>query len=99
MTVPSVPSMMTGTSARAPSSRSGIARAPGPPEGAPQDRGMAVAPAELGGETADPARIHQRGIGRGDLLGQDHRAAAQARIGDGWLLQQIANEPRADHPD
>ena len=28
------------------------------------DRGMAVRPAELGREAADPARVHQRGIGR-----------------------------------
>ncbi len=60
---------------------------------------MAVGSAEFGGETADPARIHQGGVGRGDLLGEDHGAAAQRRIGDKRLFQQIADQPGADDAD
>ena len=69
------------------------------PQGAGDDRGVAVGAAELGGKAGDPPRIHQRGIGRGQLVGEDDRALGHARIGDVGLFDQVADEPRADDPD
>ena len=60
---------------------------------------MAVGAAELGGKAGDPPRIHQRGIGRGQLVGENDRALRHARIGDVGLFDQVADEPRADDPD
>ena len=48
-------------------------------ERARHDRGVAVRAAELGREAADPARVHQRRVAGRELLGQDDRAAGQAR--------------------
>ena len=60
---------------------------------------MALGPAIFGGEPSDPPGVHQGGVAGRDLLGEDDGAAAQPRIGDIGFLQEVANEPRADHPD
>ena len=61
-----------------------------------QNRGMALAAADHGDETADNIRIHERGIRRGDFLGHD-----DAADGDGFqchifAFQQIAHQTAAD---
>ncbi len=63
------------------------------------DRGMALDPARLRRKPGDLPRIHQRRVGRRQLIGKDHGAGGDVRIGGVGLFDQIANEPRADHPD
>jgi hypothetical protein len=69
------------------------------PQGARDDRGMAVGAAKLGGEAGDPPRVHQRGVGRGQLVSEDDRTLRHAGIGDIRFFDQVANEPRADDAD
>jgi len=47
-------------------------------EGARDDRGVAVGAAELGGEARDVLRIHQCGVGRGQLIGENYGTLPQA---------------------
>ena len=99
MTTPSVPSISTWRTGPRPVQQRRDREHGGQPQRTRQDRGMAVRPAELGRETADPARVHQRRIAGRDLLRQDDRAAGQARIRNIGFLQQIADQPGPDHPD
>src|SRR5690242_21874784 len=47
-------------------------------ERARHDRGVALGAAEHRAESGDAARIHQRGIGWAQLLGEDHSAFGQS---------------------
>ncbi len=68
-------------------------------ERARHDRGVALGAAEHGGESGDAARIHQRGIGRRQLLGEDHRAFGQRLDRGVRRLGEIAHQARADDAD
>ena len=79
--MPSVPSTMTVIAAGSSAvEQAGDAEHRRQAERARHDRGVALGAAELGREAADAARVHQRGIGRRHLLGEDDRAAAQATL-------------------
>ena len=69
------------------------------PQRARDDRGMAFGAAELGGETGDALRVHQRGVGRGQLVGEDHRARGDAGKRHIGFFDQVADQPGADHAD
>ncbi len=60
---------------------------------------MAVGAAGLGGETGDALRVHQRGVGRGQFVGEDDGTLGHARIGGVGLFDQVADQPRADDAD
>ena len=76
--MPTAPSITTVASERAYSINAGTAEHRRQAERAGDDRGVALGAAELGGEAGDTLRIHQRGVGRGQLVGEDHRSLAQA---------------------
>ena len=55
--------------------------------------------AEHRGETGDAPRIHQRGIGRRKLFGEDHRTFRQILDRGVGRLGEIAHQARADDAD
>ncbi len=57
------------------------------------------APPNTRRKAGDALRVHQRGVGRGQLVGEDDRALGHARIGGIGLLDQVADQPRADDAD
>ncbi len=65
-------------------------------ERAGHDGGMAGGAAQHRGEAGDIGRIEQRGVGRAQLLGQDHRVLRQHRERPIGGLGQIAHQPAAD---
>ena len=97
--MPSVPSITTVSPGSRVIEQAGDGENRRQAERARHDRGMAFGAAEDGGEPGDALRVHQRGVGRGQLLGEDDGALRHGRIGDVRLLDQIADEPRADDPD
>src|ERR1700752_1656884 len=99
ITVPSAPSMTTRASAPASARRPGPGSTAGRPGARPTIAGWALAAAEHGRETADALWIDQRHIGRRQLVGEDDGTCRHRRIGDVGLLDQIADEPRADDAD
>ena len=68
-------------------------------ERARDDRRMAVGAAELGGKAGDALRVHQRGVGRGQFVGDNDRTLGHARIGGVGFLDQIADQTGADDAD
>ena len=60
------------------------------------DGGMALRPAQGGRETGDPRRVHQRGVGRRDLLGDDDAVGVQRFEACQIALGQPAHDPIAD---
>ncbi len=60
---------------------------------------MAVGAAGLCGKTGNALRVHQRGVGRGQLVGEDDGPLRHARIGSVGLFDQVADQPRADDAD
>src|SRR5262249_32674399 len=67
----------------------------GQAEGAGHDRGRALGAADFRGEAADDLRIHQGGIGRRDVLGDDDATLRKAREGLVGCAREIADEAGA----
>ena len=63
------------------------------------DRGVALGAAGGRRKAGHALRVDQRGIGRGQLFGENDGAVRHGGIGDVGLLDQIADQPRADDPD
>ena len=60
---------------------------------------MALGPAEHRGEAGDPVGVHQRGIGRAQLLGDDHRALGEVGESLERYCHERAQQAAADVAD
>ena len=68
----------------------------GQPELAGDDRGVAGRAAEPGGQPDDPRRVQPRGVGGGQVVGEQHRRHVGARDARLPLAGQLRDDPVTD---